>query len=475
MEKQLTLGSLFDGIGGFPFAATLSGITPVWASEIEPFCIAVTKQRFPNMLHLGSVTDINGAEIPPVDIITFGSPCQDLSVAGQRAGLDGERSGLFKEAVRIIYEMRNATNGKYPKYIIWENVPGAFSSNKGHDFQTVLKEITKTDIPMPSSGKWGAAGVVRSSGITAAWRLFDAQYWGVPQRRKRIYLVGSFGSCCAETILFKRDSVQRYLKPRGAEGEKASECIRRCIEGGNRENRQFAVDFGTESSRIQINANKSITLQAQGGGAGAKTGLYLLPTMCVDTYNATTIENKTFPLQTPHGANGIPHIINPTIEGSTFCLQGNMIGRADKNGPQGSGINENVSFTVNTIDRHAVAYCEKNTFKSDEDFWEWVVRRLTPLECERLQGYPDFWTCLPSVGYIDEPEFSFWQKVIKLHKEINNKKPTIPLTPNAMAKWYNKLENDGNKYKALGNSLAIPCALRVIGYIADYERNLNNE
>ena len=177
-----------------------------------------------------------------------------------------------------------------------------------------------------------------------------------------------------------------------------------------------------------------------------------------------------------------------------------MIGRADKNGPQGSGINENVSFTVNTIDRHAVVYnnscfggytegvgtlkasggdygggSENIVAEKEKAFWHWFVRRLTPLECERLQGYPDFWTCLPSVGYIDEPEFSFWQKVIKLHKEINNKKPTIPLTPNAMAKWYNKLENDGNKYKALGNSLAIPCALRVIGYIADYERNLNNE
>ena len=152
-NKQLTLGSLFDGIGGFPLAAVLSGVTPLWAAEIEPFCIAVAKERFPDMQHLGSVTDISGADVPPVDIITFGSPCQDLSVAGQRAGLDGARSGLFKEAIRIIYEMRNATNGKYPKYIVWENVPGAFSSNKGNDFKTVLEEITKTGIPIPSSGK----------------------------------------------------------------------------------------------------------------------------------------------------------------------------------------------------------------------------------------------------------------------------------------------------------------------------------
>mgnify|MGYP002575813938 CR=1 FL=1 len=160
-NNEMTLGSLFDGIGGFPFAATIVGIKPIWASEIDPACIAVTKNRFPDIEHLGSITDIDGAKIPPVDVITFGSPCQDLSVAGKQVGLDGERSGLFKEAIRIIYEMRSATNGKYPSFIIWENVPGAFSSNNGRDFRTVLEEITKTDIPMPSSGKWATAGVVR--------------------------------------------------------------------------------------------------------------------------------------------------------------------------------------------------------------------------------------------------------------------------------------------------------------------------
>lgn len=168
--NEMTLGSLFDGIGGFPFAATIVGIKPIWASEIDPACIAVTKNRFPDMEHLGSITDIDGAKIPPVDVITFGSPCQDLSVAGKQVGLDGERSGLFKEAIRIIYEMRSATNGKYPSFIIWENVPGAFSSNNGRDFRTVLEEITKTDIPMPSSGKWATAVVVRGGAICAAWR-----------------------------------------------------------------------------------------------------------------------------------------------------------------------------------------------------------------------------------------------------------------------------------------------------------------
>lgn len=167
--KKLTLGSLFDGIGGFPYAASLVGIEPIWAAEIDPFGIAVTKRRFPNMQHLGSVTKIHGYNIPPVDIISFGSPCQDLSVAGKRAGMKNEghgdeettRSGLFFEAIRIIYEMRSATDGKYPTFIIWENVPGAFSSNHGRDFQSVLSEITKTDVPMPQSGKWCGAGMVR--------------------------------------------------------------------------------------------------------------------------------------------------------------------------------------------------------------------------------------------------------------------------------------------------------------------------
>lgn len=160
----LTLGSLFDGIGGFPLAAELAGIKPVWAAEIDPFCVAVTKKRFPEIEHLGSVTEIDGTKIKPVDIITFGSPCQDLSTAGKRAGLAGERSGLFLEAVRIIYEMRSATNGKYPTFILWENVPGAFSSNQRRDFRTVLEELTKTDIPMPGSGRWATAGVVRGGG-----------------------------------------------------------------------------------------------------------------------------------------------------------------------------------------------------------------------------------------------------------------------------------------------------------------------
>ena len=142
-KKTLTLGSLFDGSGGFPLGGTLAGITPIWASEIEPFPVRVTTVRFPNMKHYGDISKLKGSEVEPVDIITFGSPCQDMSMAGKRDGLDGSRSSLFYEAIRIIKEMREATDGKYPRYIVWENVPGAFSSNKGEDFKAVLTEICK--------------------------------------------------------------------------------------------------------------------------------------------------------------------------------------------------------------------------------------------------------------------------------------------------------------------------------------------
>lgn len=277
----MTLGSLFDGAGGFPFAAQLCGIEPVWASEIEAFPIAVTTKRFPTMKHLGDITKINGAEIEPVDVITFGSPCQDLSVAGRRAGLEGERSGLFTEAVRIIREMREATNGRYPRYAVWENVPGAFSSNRGGDFRVVLEELCKVKdrnaaIPRPAKGKWSDAGQIVGDGYSLGWRVLDAQYWGVPQRRRRIFLVADFGGGRAGEILFEREGLRR----------------------------SFA-----ESRESWQGITKSLAF-----GTGAESR-------------------------------------------ATYCLQGNCIDRADTAGCNGKGWTENVSYTLNTIDRPAVACC----------------------------------------------------------------------------------------------------------------------
>lgn len=544
MREVITLGSLFDGIGGFPLCAVLSGVTPIWAAEVDAACVALTKQRFPGMRHYGDVSKINGADLPPVDIITFGSPCQDLSVAGKRAGIkntskgDGEttRSGLFVEAIRIIYEMREATHGRYPTFIVWENVPGAFSSNHGHDFQTVLEEITKTDIPMPTSGKWASAGMVRGGAICAAWRLFDAQYWGVPQRRKRIYLVGSFGSDCAAEILFKPDSVRRYLTPSGAQRAYSG----RCSDAGT-ERSQFIFDGrGNGNGQIaptmtgdhnnQITDYSAIVLQSfcfHGWNSVTAAGVELrkeqaptltakkqadtlvktydfplgfrpentrlyeekATTICngtrpgfcngvvigIDTYNQANTGDKAKTLLAGHqDADGLPCVvyaidwaafnqgenalydfeISKSGTSSTlvakgpsavaYALQGSMFGREDQNGPNGSGVNK--------------------------DVLHWCVRRLTPKECERLQGYPDFWTVLRKIESMTDEEYDFYKSAYITGKEIKGKAVKRTPTKEQLIAWHNKLDVDGTRYRQLGNSLAIPCALRVIGYIADYIR-----
>ena len=222
-----TLGSLFDGIGGFPLAAVRSGIVPLWASEIDPFPIEVTKKRFPHMAHVGDITKLDGAKLPPVDIICGGSPCQDLSVAGARRGLSGERSGLFMEQIRIVKEMRDADLQRgwtdelvRPRFMVWENVPGAFSSGepKGEDFRIVLEEILRVKcdaihVPGPHPGAWRSAGTsVLADHLSLAWRVLDAQYWGVPQRRRRIFLVADFAGRSATQILFKPKGLPRHLK-----------------------------------------------------------------------------------------------------------------------------------------------------------------------------------------------------------------------------------------------------------------------
>ena len=220
MNKTLTLGSLFDGSGTFPMAGILSGIKPVWASEIEPFPIAVTRKRLPFMKHYGDISKLNGTEIEPVDIITFGSPCTDLSVAGKRAGIHAERSGLFFQAIRIINEMRCATDGKYPRFAVWENVGGAYSSNNGEDFRCVLEELCKVKdagVSVPKPKKWEKAGSIVGDDYSIAWRTFDTQHWGPPQRRVRIYLVADFAGQCAEKILFESEGLSGY----SAEGFRA--------------------------------------------------------------------------------------------------------------------------------------------------------------------------------------------------------------------------------------------------------------
>ena len=227
----MTLGSLFDGAGTIPLAAEMCGIMPIWSSEIEKFPRAVTAKRFPNMKQLGDITKINGREIEPVDIIAGGSPCQNLSLAGNREGLAGKQSSLFMEQIRIIKEMRDETSKRAnepirPRYAVWENVPGAFSSNKGEDFRVVLEEFCKVKdpnahIPRPTRGrgKWPVCGAIVGDGYSVAWRVLDAQFWGVPQRRRRIWLVADFGGERAAEVLFVRNGLSRSF----AESRKAWE------------------------------------------------------------------------------------------------------------------------------------------------------------------------------------------------------------------------------------------------------------
>lgn len=228
-HDMLTMGSLFDGIGGFPLAAVRNGIVPVWDSEIEAFPIRVTQKHFPNMIHVGDITKLDGAKLPPVDIICGGSPCQDLSVASPtRAGLAGARSGLFMEQIRIVKEMRAADvhRGRTarfvrPRFMAWENVPGAFSSGspKGEDFRIVLEETCKIScdtvyVPGPHPWKWKFAGrILLGDSFSLAWRVLDAQYWGLAQRRARVFLIADFGGLTAPKILFEPESLPGYPAP----------------------------------------------------------------------------------------------------------------------------------------------------------------------------------------------------------------------------------------------------------------------
>ena len=260
-KNQLTLGSLFDGIGGWLASATDYGIKPLWSSEIEKFPLAVTRQRFPDVEQIGDIRNLDGGVLPPVDIICMGSPCQNLSLAGKREGLKGEQSGLFREATRIIWEMRRATNGRFPRFVVWENVPGAFSSNKGADFQAVLEEIGQAEIPMPPNGKWANAGVAELPQCEIAWRVLDAQYWGVPQRRRRIFLVADFAADrrCAEEILFEPESVSGNTSESESQREGTAEGTERSL--GATGTVKTLTPWEGQSNRVYDGIEKSPTIR----------------------------------------------------------------------------------------------------------------------------------------------------------------------------------------------------------------------
>ena len=323
-NNNLTLGSLFDGSGGFPLGGLLSGITPVWASEIEPFPIRVTTKRLPFMKHYGDVSKINGAQIEPVDIITFGSPCQDMSVAGKRDGLDGSRSSLFYEAIRIIKEMRCATNGRYPRYAVWENVPGAFSSNQGEDFKAVLEAFVSVvepnaKVPMPEKGRWAYADLLMGDGWSIAYRVLDAQYWGVPQRRRRIYLVGDFNSRSAGKVLFESESLSRYSHSCFSAWQRATRSASYCLgaTGFDGYNGDLTNDV---SATLGVNCGMStgrngIVLNDQGGQRMDITHEVTTTLRAKGNHSACILESAGF--CTEHSANsrsiGYEEETSPTL------------------------------------------------------------------------------------------------------------------------------------------------------------------
>ena len=281
------------------------------------------------MIHLGDITKIHGDEIEPVDCITFGSPCQDLSIAGRRAGLAGERSGLFVEAVRIIKEMRKATNGMYPTFAIWENVPGAFSSNNGEDFRAVLEELARVEQPNaviprpPRGGRWSKAGAIAGNGWSLAWRQLDSQYFGVAQRRKRIALILDLGCQRAGEILFERTSLSRHPDPCIQAWKEVAGLTTNCSAGNDR--------VVAEGGR-----NAAYTLKIRSGCAGGGKGALV---QTEKTGTLSTLQDQT---------------LFQLIREPTYCISGNTVDR--KTNQNGSGVRENGSFTVNTVDRHAVVY-----------------------------------------------------------------------------------------------------------------------
>lgn len=576
----MKLMSLFDGSGGFPLAASLCGIEPVYAAEVEPYPIAVTKNRFPKMKHLGDVSKVKGGEIEPVDIITFGSPCQDMSIAGKRAGLkhadmgDDEttRSGLFLEAIRIIKEMREATNGVYPRYAIWENVPGAFSSNRGEDFRTVLEEfirVKEKDAVMPDVPKagWPYADCYSGNGWSLAYRVFDAQYWGVPQRRRRIYLVADFRGQRAGEILLKPEGLRRNSAQSGTHGQETARCAKNsvgtAIGGVDRYNQSFlsglaqtlrasgggdctptvlapvavychqgngidragkcltAYSFDSLSSNSMKSKNphsgcraveiaktldtgypdpsknqggiaivEKIILDDQGGQQISVRTDGKSPTLRAEAHgNAPYVINKktlvydtrgngageTVPTITGDHNNRISEYIekSPTltarcgtggnnVPGVVYCLQGNGIDRADTAGCNGKGWKEDTSYTLNTIDKPAVVYAQK----SYTVVKNYIVRRLTPTECARLQGFPSWWGVVNPVENLTDEDYTFWLNVRNTYAEINGK-ATKEYTKQQMLSWYNKLHSDSAEYKMWGNGIALPNALYVMQGIAE--------
>ena len=558
-KNELTLGSLFDGSGGFPLGGLMCGIKPIWASEIEPFAIRVTTKRIPFMKHLGDINAVNGSQIDPVDIITFGSPCQDMSIAGKREGLDGSRSGLFYEAIRVIKEMRRKTNGKYPRYCLWENVPGALSSNKGEDFKNVLESICqiKENVSVPKPEKWSNAGKIVGDNFSLAWRVLDARYFGVPQRRKRIYLVADFDGDSAGKILFESEGLSGYSAEsfrawqRTAEssGNSAEETVTVCLndQGGQRmdvtenetntlraEGRHPPLVFENHSQDTRYKGPIDVAqtvLSTFGNGGNNQPFVLEMPTV----YALCSKNSNSMKSNNPH--SGIYKAdTSRTLDengGNPACNQGGMVvleGGGTRPSHHGNGYKEaDTMYTLNTVEMHGVAYgIDRATFNmgqnaqfgitikeesaptvvakgpgavshpiyttskasyhvrvgknmvdtlvasdykdpptiSEEPYY--IVRRLMPTECAKLQGFQSWWCKSLETENPGEDEISFWKHVFDTYSKITGKSKSK--TENQIIKWLKNPHSDTAEYKLWGNGVALPCVYFVLSGIEFFHK-----
>ena len=577
---MLRLGSLFSGSGGFELAGSLCGIEPVWASKVEPYAIAVTKSRFPNMKHLGSVTDVHGGDIEPVDIITFGSPCQDLSVAGKRAGLKHEangddettRSGLFMEAVRIIKEMREATNGEYPTFAVWENVPGAFSSNKGEDFRTVLEELIKIVEPtavMPAVPKngWPYSDSYCGDGWSLAYRVFDAQYWGVPQRRRRIYLVLDLRGQRAGKVSFEREGLRGNFETfktagQGTAGDAANRtgadnCEGECVthtfqntgqgwwnESGVGTTLRTPCGGDSTLANVVVQTVDGNILDDQGGQQITVRTDGKAPTLRAETHGnlpavmePVTIEPGIAAREGGHIYEGVSGTLRANAGDNQMAVAYAALSTCDHHmvcycmatQQGGAEIMENLCPTITAsagmsgnnqpvvcepavafqtyqkvsgplmANSHPGSYTGQDAFsdmlvagvdcRNMNEYQElyptlqakpnggqslnfsgavrvqYIVRRLTPTECARLQGFPDAWGHPDHKEDFTDEEYRFWLNVRNTHAAINGK-PQKDYTKGQMLTWYNKLHTDSSEYKMWGNGISLPTALYVMQGIA---------
>jgi DNA (cytosine-5)-methyltransferase 1 len=423
-------GSLFDGIAGFPLAGSRVGFDFVWASEIEPFPIRVSSHHFPRMRHLGSVTEVKGGEIEPVDLITFGSPCQDLSVAGKRAGFDGERSGLFHEAIRIIREMREATNGRYPTLAVWENVEGALSSNSGRDFAVALHQLAEV----------GAVDI--------AWRVLDAQWFGVAQRRTRVFVVADFGGERAREILFEPARVPGNPPARPGGWSEGPLTLGSDIAQSGRvsDALEVAPTLNARDWKNPVQVVSPIAFHATqvpiSGPQAPCRGTE--PSGCIAVaYPVKDASHGLKPFDPSAGGWGVGTEADPAFtldtrgKAAVAVAYPSQDGRGMQKRQNGLGIGSESapSYTLDTTGAQAVALAVAENQRGELRRTDiapslttqggkpgqgypaaidgWIVRKLTPLECERLQGFPDNWTALEGAA-------------------------------------------DSARYKALGNSVAVP-------------------